>query len=55
MVKKVFSMQKKRFFESVSDIIRKNGIKSKNIEAVRNETYKFAEEILKLNILRGGC
>lgn len=25
-----------------------SGIKSKNIDAVRNETYKFAEEILKL-------
>lgn len=25
-----------------------SGLKSKNIEAVRNETYKFAEEILKL-------
>ena len=36
MVKKVFSMQKKRFFESVSDIIRKNGIKSKNIAIDRN-------------------
>src|SRR3989338_6581107 len=36
MVKKVFSMQKKRFFESVYDIIRKNGIKSKNIAIDRN-------------------
>ena len=36
MVKKVYSMQKKRFFESVSDIIRKNGIKAKNIAIDRN-------------------
>ncbi|MEK6892127.1 MAG: Xaa-Pro peptidase family protein [Nanoarchaeota archaeon] len=36
MIKKVFSMQKKRFFESVSDIIRKNGIKTKNIAIDRN-------------------
>ncbi len=29
-----------------------SGIKSKNIEAVRAETYKFAEEILKLNPIK---
>jgi len=36
MIKKVFSMHKKRFFESVSDIIRKNGIKTKNIAIDKN-------------------
>jgi len=36
MIRKVFSMQKKRFFESVSDIIKINGIKTKNIAIDRN-------------------
>lgn len=36
MVKKVYSMQKKRFFESVYDIIKKNKIKTKNIAIDKN-------------------
>lgn len=36
MIRKVYSMQKKRFFESVAEIIRKNRIISKNVAIDKN-------------------
>lgn len=36
MVKKVYTMQKKRFFESVADVFKKNKIKAKNVAIDKN-------------------
>lgn len=41
-------LKKEHAFPEVGVHPLASGIKSKNIDAVRNETYKFAEEILKL-------
>ena len=41
-------LKRKHAFPNVGVHPLASGIKSKNIAAVRAETYKFAEEILKL-------
>ena len=51
MITKVYSMQKKRFFESVSGIIKKNGIKTKNIAIDKNNftlnSFKYFKKLFR--------
>ena len=56
MIKKVYSMQKKRFFEPVSDAINKNGIKAKNIAIDKNNftlnSYKYFKKSFRKSKFR---
>ena len=51
IIKKVYSMEKKRFFESVLEIIKKNNIKHKNIAIDKNNftlnSYKYFRKSFK--------
>ena len=54
MIKKAYSMEKKRFFDSIYKIIRKNGLKAKNIAIDKNNftlnSYRhFRKQFKKTN------
>src|SRR3989338_6634758 len=51
MIKNVYSMQKKRFFESVADVINQHGVKTKNIAIDKNNftlnSFKYFRKSFK--------